>query len=53
MIEDYMIKTGQVGFTIGGTGYGKNTKLIENVISCDNPIVLCFTNKAAEVIRNG
>ena len=27
MIEDYMVKTGQVGFTSGGAGCGKNKKV--------------------------
>ena len=49
--DNFKAKEGKGTIVTGGAGCGKTTNLIEQVLKCDNALVLCFTNKACSVIR--
>lgn len=50
--DEKIIKPGNGSMIIGGAGCGKTTKLINDVLNCENPKIFCFTNNACKVIRN-
>lgn len=51
-ITDYKIETGKGCIYNGQAGSGKTAKLCEMVKKAKNPLVLAFTNKAVENVKN-
>ena len=51
-ISDYKIESGKGCIYNGQAGSGKTTKLCETIMKVDNPIVLLFTNKSVENVKN-
>ena len=51
-MADYEIETGKGCIFNRQAGSGKTTKLCKMVQKCENPIVLSFTNKAIENVKN-
>ena len=51
-ITDYKIETGRGCIYNGQAGCGKTTKLCELVEKAKNPLVLAFTNRAVENVKN-
>ena len=49
--ESYKIESGKGCIFTGAAGSGKTTKLCEMVLKTENPIVLSFTNKAVENVK--
>ena len=52
MVELDKVKIGKGVAYNGQAGSGKTTKLCQKVIETENPIVLSFTNKAVENVKN-
>ena len=51
-MNDYKIETGKGCIYNGQAGSGKTTKLCKMVQKADHPLVLAFTNKAVENVKN-
>ena len=52
MSKPIKIKNGKGCIYNGQAGSGKTTRLCQMVIEAENPIVLTFTNKAIENVKN-
>ena len=50
-INDYTSQTGDDGIYYGAAGCGKTTKLCKMATKADDPIILSFTNKAVENVK--